>query len=96
MSACIRCGQEFTKEEKKAVNYRKEFEGYYHRLCPGTTCFVCGEAITDRHQAFNPQGNAWRHNGCKPDTSRIQARLEKLRKEEARIEDGSLSLLSGG
>ena len=65
---CTICEKEFTKEDMDTMNWREEWGNeYYHRMCPGTACTVCGEPIEGPSNAeVTPAnvGTGWKHKGC--------------------------------
>lgn len=64
---CTKCNQEFAEQDKSQGNYREFMGKYSHRMCPGTSCNICGEEITDFSQATKgAAGQGWQHRDCKP------------------------------
>jgi hypothetical protein len=83
---CSECGSEFTESDKYNANFSEYMGSYYHRMCPGTDCKICGREIADFAQAKKGAGGlGWQHKTCKPVAIRgdQSGREAKLRDEEA-------------
>jgi hypothetical protein len=88
---CSECQQEFTKQDESDGNFSEYMGAYSHRMCPGTTCKICGKEIKSFADAKKaPGGQGWQHKNCKPAAIRASqvGRDAKLRDEEAQDRGG--------
>jgi hypothetical protein len=81
---CSECQQAFTKADEADGNYTEYMGAYSHKMCPGTSCKICGKEIADFAKAKKaPGGQGWQHKSCKPVAIRgdQSGRNAKLREE---------------